>query len=100
MIDFEVMLSHLAMKLYYVRLDTEQLAAEETELTKYDDDGDDSDDGGDDDNEDDRSDDGDNNMCASPRKLSTIKKELIALKSCGMDLASQRSSRICMDVYL
>ena len=28
------MLSHLAMKLYYVKLDTEQLAAEETELTK------------------------------------------------------------------
>ena len=47
----QVMLSHLAMKLYYVRLDTEQLAAEETELTKYndyydvsgDDDGDDDD---------------------------------------------------------
>ena len=29
------MLSHLAMKLYYVRMDTEQLAAEETELAKY-----------------------------------------------------------------
>ena len=29
------MLSHLAMKLYYVRMDTEQLAAEENELSKY-----------------------------------------------------------------
>ena len=103
MINFEVMLSHLAMKLYYVRLDTEQLAAEETELTKYDD-GDDDDD--DDDDGDDDSDGGndDDSMYESPRKLSTIKKELIALKSCGMDLASQRSSLIlCMhtcNVYL
>ena len=51
------MLSHLAMKLYYVRLDTEQLAAEETELTKYQDDYNDDDDDDDDDNDDDDDDD-------------------------------------------
>ena len=125
----QVMLSHLAMKLYYVRLDTERLAAEEMELTKYyDDRGDDSgddnddsdddsgDDSGDDDgidesgdddgidddnsddddsgNDDDSGDDDDahfDDIFISARKVSTIKKELIALKSSGMDLASQRS---------
>ena len=51
------MLSHLAMKLYYVRLDTEQLAAEETELTKYQDDYDDDHDHDDDYDEDDDDDD-------------------------------------------
>ena len=30
----QVMLSHLAMKLYYVKLDTEQLAAEDSNLTR------------------------------------------------------------------
>ena len=30
----KVMLSHLAMKLYYVKLDTEQLAAEDSNLTR------------------------------------------------------------------
>ena len=111
------MLSHLAMKLYYVRMDTEQLAAEETELAKYyhdgceDDcgcrDGGGGDDGGEDGGDCGARDEGETEPRGSgwdwdgffdflhgafPRKLSAIKKELIALKSSGMDLASQRFS--------